>query len=88
VRSPRLSWADRAVLAALTRRLSTAHRRQLALVVPPVRSSAGTRTWSNAAGLISAGHPDGPVRARRSAGLCWKWPATTPPGATGGSAAN
>jgi hypothetical protein len=88
VRSPRLSWAGRAVLAALTRRLSTAHRRQLALIVTPARSCAGTPTWSNAAGLISAGHPDGPVVARRSAGLCWRWPATTRPGATGGSAAN
>ena len=33
VRSPRLTWADRAVLAALTRRLSTAHRRQLSLII-------------------------------------------------------
>ena len=35
VRSPRLTWADRAVLAALTRRLSTVRRRQLSLIVTP-----------------------------------------------------
>jgi hypothetical protein len=35
VRSPRLSWADRAILTALTRRLSAARRRQLSLIVTP-----------------------------------------------------
>jgi len=35
VRSPRLTWADRAVLAALTRRVSTARRRQLSLIITP-----------------------------------------------------
>jgi putative transposase len=35
VRSPRLTWADRAVLIALTRRVSTARRRQLSLIVTP-----------------------------------------------------
>jgi len=35
MRSPRLTWADRAFLAALTRRLSPASRRQLSLIITP-----------------------------------------------------
>ncbi len=35
MRSPRLTWADRAFLAALTRRLSLASRHQLSLIVTP-----------------------------------------------------
>jgi putative transposase len=35
MRSPRLTWADRAFLAALTRRLSPASRHQLSLIVTP-----------------------------------------------------
>ena len=35
VRPPRLPWADRAIMAALTRRLPTAHRHHLALIVTP-----------------------------------------------------
>jgi len=31
----RLTWGDRAILAALTRQLSTAHRRQLSLIITP-----------------------------------------------------
>jgi hypothetical protein len=38
VRSPRLTWADRAFLAALTRRLSGARRRQLSLIITLYRS--------------------------------------------------
>ena len=35
VRSPRLTWAERAVLAAFTRPLSAVNRRQLSLIVTP-----------------------------------------------------
>jgi len=35
VRSSRLTWADRVILAALTRRLPPARRRQLALIITP-----------------------------------------------------
>ena len=35
VRSPRLTWADRALLAVLTRRISGACRRQLSLIITP-----------------------------------------------------
>ena len=86
VRSPRLTWADRAVLAALTRRVSTARRRQLSLIITPARSCAGTPSRSGATGPIRGGHRDGRPPARRSAGSCWRWPAATRPGATGGSA--
>jgi len=48
VRSPRLSWADRAILAALTRRLCTARRRQLSLIITPAHAAALARRASQA----------------------------------------
>jgi hypothetical protein len=86
VRSPRLTWAGRAFLAALTRPISGAHRRQLSLIITPARSCAGTPSRSGGTGPIRGGHRDGRAPARRSAGSCWRWPAATRPGATGGSA--
>jgi hypothetical protein len=85
MRSPRLTWADRAFLAALTRRLSPASRHQLSLIVTLARSCAGTPSWSGAAGPIRAGHRDGRVSAPRSAGSRWKWRVTTRSGDIGGS---
>ena len=80
MRSPRLTWADRAFLAALTRRLSPTSRHQLSLIVTP-----RTLSWSGAAGPIRAGHRDGRVSAPRSAGSRWKWRVTTRSGDIGGS---
>jgi hypothetical protein len=88
VRPPRLTWADRAVLAALTRPLSAVNRRQLSRIVTRERFCAGTPSWSGAAGPIGGGHQDGRVPGRRSAGSRWRWPAITRAGATGGSAAS
>ena len=88
VRSPRLSWADRAVLAALTRRLSTAHRRQLSLIVTPrtlLRWHAELVKLHWTYPRRAPGRPRTGPAIRR---LARRWPATTRPGATGGSAAN
>lgn len=88
VRSPRLSWADRAILAALTRRLSAARRGQLALIVTPRTLLRWHAELSSAAGPTGTAHLDVRAPARRSAGSHWKWPTTTRPGAIGGSAAS
>ena len=86
VRSPRLSWADRAVLAALTRPLSTARRRQLALIVTARtllrwHAELVRRRWTYR--HRTPGRPRTGPTIRRPR---WRWPATTPLGVTGGSA--
>lgn len=88
VRSPRLTWADGAFLAALTRRISGAPTPPVSDHHPPTRSCAGTPSWSGATGSIRGGHRDGRAPARRSAGSYWRWPATTRPADTSGSAVN
>jgi putative transposase len=85
MKSPRLTWADRAFLAAFTRRLSPASRHQLSLIVTLARSCAGMPSWSGTAGPIRAGRRDDRVPAPRSADSRWRWPTTTRPGDTGGS---
>jgi len=51
LRSPRLSWADRAILPTLARRLSTADRSRLAPDRHAARSCAGMVTWSRPCSL-------------------------------------
>ena len=88
VRSPRLTWADRAVLAALTRRLSTSRRCQLALIVTPrtlLRWHADLvkRRWTYQ--RQAPGRPRTGPAIRR---LALEMARDNPTWATGGSAAN
>jgi putative transposase len=88
VRSPQLTWADRAVLASLTGRLSTTRRRQLSLIVTPRtllrwHAELVKRRWT-----YPRRKPGRPGTPPSSVGSYCKWPATTQPGATAGSAAS
>lgn len=47
VKNPRLSWADRAILAALTHLLPGSHLRRLCLIVSPRTCFAATLTSCN-----------------------------------------
>jgi hypothetical protein len=88
VRSPRLWWAGRAVIAALTRRLPAARRRHLALTVTPRALALARRPGPPPLELSAAGARTAARRAGDPAALRWSWPAATRPGATGGSAAS
>src|SRR5256885_10144639 len=60
VRTPRLSWADRAVLAALARLLPGSHRRNLWLIVSPqalLRGHAHLVRWHWTSSRCAAGRP-------------------------------
>jgi hypothetical protein len=63
-RTPRLSWADRATLAALARLLSSGHLRELRLIVSRVLCCARTPIWSDGAGRTSAALLGGLARRR------------------------
>jgi transposase InsO family protein len=88
VKAPRLSWADRAVLAALARLLPGNRLRQLCLIVSPrtlLRWHADLvrRHWTH-----RAAPPVVPGRPRRYGRWCWRWPGITRSGDTGASAAS
>jgi hypothetical protein len=85
VKAPGLSWADRAVLAALARLLPSSQLRQLRLIVSPADRAALTRTSSAGAGPSRAARRGGPGPGSRCGRWCWRWPATTRHGATGAS---
>jgi hypothetical protein len=70
VKSPRLSWADRALLSALARLLPGARLRQLRLIVSPRTLLRGTPASSGGAGIIRAAFLQGPAPHRASATWC------------------
>jgi putative transposase len=88
VKQPRLSWADRAILAVLARPLPSAQLRQIRLIISPrtvLRWHAGLvrRRWASRTALR-----EGRARCRRYAPWCWRWREITRAGATGASTAS
>jgi hypothetical protein len=87
-RTPRLSWADRAVLAALARLLPGSQLRRMRLIISP-------RTFLRWHADLVRRHWTCPRRARGRPqtapavrALVPKWPGTTRAGATGASTAS
>ncbi len=70
VQAPRLSWADRAILAALARLLPGGALRQLRLIISPrTLLRSGMLTWSGDGGRIRAALRDDRAPLRPSAAM-------------------
>ena len=82
VKAPRLSWADRVVMAALSRMLSRGQLGQLSLIISPAHPAALTPASSGGAGPIRAVLPGSPGPRSRCGRWYWRWPGTTRPGDT------
>jgi hypothetical protein len=83
--TPKLSWADRAILSALARLLPRSHLRQLRLIISPRtllcwHADLVRRRWA-----YPRRTPGRPCRHTPSARWYWRWPGTTRPGATAAS---
>ena len=84
--TPKLSWADRAILSALARLLPRSHLRQLRLIISPRTLLRWHADLVEAA--LGAPSPDPRQTAhgtRHPARWYWRWPGTTRPGATAAS---
>jgi putative transposase len=90
VRKPRLTWADRGLIAALTNVIPSPRRTGSRLLVTPDtilrwHRDLLRRRW---AAKSRAGHPDRRSPDVTSAGWFCGWPGRTPPGDIGESMAN
>jgi hypothetical protein len=71
VKAPRLSWADRVVLAALARLLPCGQLRQLRLIISP-RTLLPSPTSFDGTGRIRAVLPGGPGQGGPCGRWCWR----------------
>ena len=88
VRTPRLSWADRAILSALARLLPRSHLRQLRPIVSPRTLLRWHADLVRRRGHTGAASPGDPGPRRPCACRCWRWRGITRAGATGVSMAS
>ena len=88
VKNPRLSWAGRAVLAALARLLPRSQLRQLPLIVSPQTLLRWHASLVRRTGPTSAALPGGLGPHWPYGRWCWRWPGTIRAGATGASTAS